>query len=138
MKTAWLPLTLIFAGLAFAQAPHDKVASELQNSDPGSNVNVIVQYDQVPTEAHHNLVRTRRGSLKRSLELVKAGSYSLPASALADLANEPGVVHISVDHPIKAHDDLSTAATNATTLWQSGWTGRGIGVAVIDLSLIHI
>ena len=133
MKTAWLStLTLVFAGFAFAQAPYNKIASDVQNVDPKSTVNVIVQFDQVPTEAHHNLVRARGGSLRRTLNLVKAGSYRLPASAVADLANEPSVVHISVDHPLTSKLDYTTAATNATVAWKSGWTGSGIGVAVID------
>src|SRR6185437_11195542 len=50
----------------------------------------------------------------------------------ADLANDSSVAHISIDHKLTAKLDYTTAATNATVAWQSGWTGAGIGVAVID------
>ena len=132
MKAAWLPIAFIFAGAAFSQSPFNKVSSEVQNLDPNSTVNVIVQFDQVPTEAHHNKVRNRGGKLRRSMKLVKAGSYSVPVSALADLANDSSVTHISVDHKIAARMDHTTAAANASAAWQSGWDGTGVGVAVID------
>ena len=56
----------------------------------------------------------------------------MPASAIADLANDPSVVHISVDHKLGAKLDNTAAAINASTAWTAGWVGTGIGVAVID------
>jgi serine protease AprX len=56
----------------------------------------------------------------------------MPASAIAELANDPGVAHISLDHKLSARLDYTTAAANAPAVWQSGWKGSGVGVAVID------
>jgi hypothetical protein len=58
----------------------------------------------------------------------------MPASAIADLANDPSVVHISVDHKLGAKLDYTAAAINAPTAWQSGWTGTGVGVAISNSS----
>ena len=63
----------------------------------------------------------------------------MPAGAVADLASDDSVAHISIDHPIGAKLDYVTAASNtaspASTLTASqlyGVTGSGIGVAVVD------
>lgn len=89
---------------------------------------MIVQFDQVPTEAHHQRVRNRGGRLRHKLNFVKAGSYTMPASAIAELANDPGVAHISLDHKLSARLDYTTAAANAPAVWQSGWKGSGVGL----------
>jgi hypothetical protein len=85
MKAARLSTALIFAGLAFAQHPWKKISSEFDNVDPRSKINVIVQFDQTPTEAHHNKIRTRGGILRRTADSIRVGAYSIPASAVADL-----------------------------------------------------
>src|SRR5581483_7233255 len=82
--------------------------------------------------AHHQKVFNRGGQLKNKLDFIRSGAYSMPASALADLANDPSVTHISLDHKIRAKLDYAAAATNAWTASLLGWNGSGIGVAVID------
>jgi serine protease AprX len=136
-KAAWLALALTLSGgLLFGQSK-SKFSSELQNVDPQANVDVIVQFDQAPTDAHHQKVLSRGGQLRQTLNLVKAGAYRMPASAIADLANEPSVVHISVDHKLGAKLDYAAAAINASTAWTAGWNGTGVGVAVIDSGIMN-
>jgi serine protease AprX len=133
MKATWLLIAFTFAELSFAKGPSAKMSSELQAlySKKG-NVDVIVQFDQAPTEFHHQKIRDRGGRLRHKLYMLRAGSYMMPASEVADLANDPTVTHISVDHKLKADLDYTTTAANASAAWQSGWDGTGIGVAVID------
>jgi serine protease AprX len=42
------------------------------------------------------------------------------------------VAFIAADRPVHGLLDLTVAAVNASVAWQSGWTGQGVGVAVID------
>ncbi len=137
MKLFYCSISILVTGaLAMAQGP--KVAPELQGIDSKSNVHVIVQFDQDPTDAYHQKVTSRGGTWKATLHSVKAGAYSMPASSLADLSKDPNVVHISQDHKIFAKNDYSTAATNATMAWQQyGVDGSGIGVAVLDSGINH-
>ncbi|MBV8904779.1 MAG: hypothetical protein JOZ22_14190, partial [Acidobacteriia bacterium] len=125
-------ITLLGASaLAFGQS--GKLASDLQTMDLKSSVHVIVQFDQDPTDSYHQKVINRGGTWRGTLHSVKGGIYSMPASALGDLAKDPAVVHISQDHKIFAKNDYTTAATNANIAWQQfGVDGTGIGVAVID------
>ncbi|HEX7288279.1 MAG TPA: S8 family peptidase [Candidatus Angelobacter sp.] len=66
--------------------------------------------------------------------MIKGGAYSLPASALKDLAQDDEVVFIHPDRPLRSADSLTDAAIGmavARNLGLGKW-GMGIGVAVID------
>jgi serine protease AprX len=132
-------LLLLAASLAFAgpQKHNPKMSDELGRVDQNSTVDVIIQYNQVPTEAHHQKVRNKGGALQRELHVIKGGHYSVPASALAELAADPDVAYITPNRPLTGSLDYTAAAVGAPTAWTTyGLDGTGIGVAVID-SGIH-
>jgi hypothetical protein len=83
---------LVLLGASFAFAGSPKVAKDLQGKSPSDRVDVIVQFTETPTARHHQKVVSKGGSLKGVLSLVRAGSYSIPSSALAALAADPEVV----------------------------------------------
>jgi serine protease AprX len=118
--------------LRIASAQRSKIAPDLARIDTRSKVNVIVQFKHVPTEAQHMKVRNQGGRLTMRLGRVKAGLYSVPASALATLANDPEVAYISPDRKLKGKLDLTAEAVNAAAAWLLNLDGTGIGVAVID------
>ena len=130
-KQLAVTLTLSIAACWAAPPQHKKLAPDLANVDSLSNVRVIVQWNRDP-ESEHQKVFDRGGSLHSSHHSIKAGTYTLPAYALQDLANDPDVKYIAPDRPLKAKLDYTAAAMNAATVWNAGWTGTGIGVAVID------
>jgi len=128
-------LTISFlAVVAWSQAygKHPKVARDLENRDPNATVDVIVQFKQMPTDAHHKKVADRGGKHKAHLEAIKAGLYSMRADRLAELADDPDVEQISPDRPVKAFLDYAQPTTNAAIALKYGYDGTGIGVAVID------
>ena len=89
---------ILCATMAFAGSP--KMSKDLEGKNASDQVDVIVQFNQVPTARHHQKVLSRGGKLKHELGLVKSGAYSLPASALADLAADPDVAYIAPDRPL--------------------------------------
>ncbi|MBV9154935.1 MAG: S8 family serine peptidase [Acidobacteriaceae bacterium] len=109
-----------------------KLANELATVDPAANVDVIVQYKVPPRDRHFDRVHALGGTDKRRFLKIPAAAFKVPASALHDLANDPEVAYISLDRKVRSHLDLSAAAIDAATAWSSGYTGTGIGVAVID------
>jgi serine protease AprX len=128
-------LLLLAASLAFAgpQKHNPKMADELGVVDQNSTVDVIIQYKQVPTEAHHQKVRNKGGALQRELHVIKGGHYSVPASALAELAADPDVAYIAPNRPLTGSLDYTAAAVGAPTAWTNyGLDGTGVGVAIID------
>jgi len=112
-----------------------KLAADLVASDSLAQCNVIVQWNQIPTAAHHQKVISRGGNLRRSYSNVRSGAYSIPFSALGDLANDPDVKFITPDRSVNAKLDYTAAAVNAPAAWSLKLTGAGIGVALIDSGL---
>jgi len=77
-----------------ASAKHAKIAKHLDTSN-GGTVDVIVRFTAPPARKHHDKVGKKGGQLKEDLSVAKAGLYSVEASALEDLADDPDVVYVS-------------------------------------------
>lgn len=128
-------LAMWSAGLIAFASPGPKVAPELNNSNPAATVRVIVNWRQVPGAVQHGKVTQRGGELSKAFSNMKSAVYSIPAQNLADLANDPDVMYIAPDRPVKSSLDNTAAAVNAPAVWKAGFIGTGVGVAVIDSGL---
>lgn len=62
-------VTMLAAALALADGNHHKLSKELEalRGGDGATVDVIIQFNQTPTAAHHQKVQSRGGVLKLSL-----------------------------------------------------------------------
>jgi serine protease AprX len=58
--------------------------------------------------------------------------FRLPQPAIAALASNPNVAFVSSDRPVSLSLDSARPAVAADIAQQYGWTGAGVGVAVID------
>ena len=140
-----LCMFILSASLASA-GPHKKMSKELEGRKASDQVDVIVQFTQVPTARHHKKVLNRGGKVRRELGRFRGGAYRMSASALAALAADPDVVYISPDRPVHSASsgapapvlDYHTEAVNAPAAWAQGLDGTGIGVAVIDSGIADI
>ena len=136
MKRNLLILALIgCATLSFAKS---KLSSELKGrGHDTSSVKVIVQFKHKPGASHQNEISSRGGSIKGDLSLINSLQATVPASKLAELANDAEVEYISPDRPLGNTLNNSTGAVLANYAWGLGLDGKGVGVAVID-SGIHV
>src|SRR5712691_32240 len=128
-------MILLAAGLSLADGNKHKLSNDLdalKGSHNGATVDVIIQFNQTPTAAHHQKVQNKGGVLKTKLDFIKGAHYSVPVESLDALADDPDVAYISPDRRLNGALDQTAAAVNANVAWQSGWDGTGIGVAVID------
>src|SRR6266699_2557689 len=128
-------VTLLVAGLCLADGKKQKLSNDLnalKGGDNGAMVDVIIQFNQTPTDAHHQKVQDEGGVLKTKLDFIKGAHYSVPVESLDALADDPDVAYISPDRRLSGSVDNTAAAVNAKVAWQSGWDGTGIAVAVID------
>jgi len=141
---------LLATGMAFGQnwnnptagetGRFSRIAPELsgllakahQGFTQGQTVRVIVQYRQVPSAAHYAAMQSRGGRLHAKLHLIKGAAFTIPVSALAELEADPEVASVTIDHPLNLMDDLTDGAIGASSAWNAGYTGAGVGVAVID------
>ncbi|HWU36889.1 MAG TPA: S8 family serine peptidase, partial [Candidatus Acidoferrum sp.] len=133
----FLAVAVLLPGLVLAK--HPKIAPDLDGADPAAFVNVIVQFKHVPTDLDHQNVRSKDGSMNNSLELVKAGAYSMPAANLRALADDPDVEFIHPDRPLGSSGwtgtldyGWMTATGIGTAKGRLAYDGTGIGVALID------
>src|SRR5881394_2169710 len=133
-------ITLLAAGLSFADGKKHKLSKDLDGLKGGHNgaaVDVIIQFNQAPTEAHHQKVHNKGGVLKTKLDVIKGAHYSVPVESLLALADDPDVAHISPNRPLSGTStstlDYTPESVNAQVAWQQwGLDGTGVGVAVID------
>jgi len=136
-----LAVGMLFAPqLNAAAGGRSPIASELsallakahQGAAKGQTVRVIVQYRQVPTAAHYATMHNRGGQLHAKLHMIKGAAFTIPVSALPALEADPEIASVTIDHPMNVMDDLTNDATGVDAAWNSGYTGAGVGVAVID------
>ena len=124
-----------------SQANDAKLSPELQRLAPERTVDVIVQYKQAPTAAHHARVVAAGGEFKRGLEIIRGAHYSIPAAQLEKLSNDPDVEFVSPDRavfatavpPYTGNPDYgwrTVGADLATSVF--GVDGTGIGIAMVD------
>lgn len=141
-------IVLLMTGMAFGvtgpsarqNGRASNVASELsgllararRGSAKGETVRVIVQYKHVPTQAHYSAMQNRGGRLHARLHMIRSAAFTIPVSQLPALEADPEIESVSIDHSLNVMDDLTNSATGVASAWNSGFTGAGIGVAVID------
>src|SRR5438477_3563486 len=130
-------LMLLVAGLSFADGKKHKLSKDLdalKGSNSGPTVDVIIQFNQAPTDVHHQKVHSKGGVLKTKMDLIKGAHYSVPVGSLDALADDPDVAYISPNRPLSGTSTLDYGAesVNAPVAWQQGLDGTGVGVAVID------
>src|SRR3989441_3187404 len=91
-------ITLLAAGLSLADGKKHKLSRDLdalKGGHNGATVDVIIQFNQTPTDAHHQKVQNKGGVLKTKLGVIKGAHYSVPADSLSALEDDPDVTYIS-------------------------------------------
>src|SRR6266478_8287456 len=133
-------ITLVVAGLCLADGKHklSKDLDALKGSHSGATVDVIIQFNQTPTDAHHQKVQNKGGVLKTKLDFIKGAHYSVPVESLDALADDPDVAYISPDRPVRGALDNAVATVNGGYAQTLGLNGAGIGVAVVDSGISDI
>jgi len=118
-------------------AASSKLSPELSSPAMG-NVNVIIQYKQAPGPVDQLLISLLGGAVSATLSALKIEIATLPAASLQTLSNNANVAYISSDRPLSQMVDYSTAAVNAAAAWQTGLTGQGVTIAVIDSGISQV
>jgi len=135
-----IAICLLAVGVSLADGKKHKLSNDLEAFKDGSNgptVDVIIQFNQVPTDVHHQKLQNKGGVLKTKLDAIMGAHYSVPVASLSSLAGDPDVAYISPNRPLSGTStstlDYGAETVNAPVAWQQwGLDGTGIGVAVID------
>jgi len=106
--------------------------------NPGQDVPVLVQTSDSASVS--DLITSSGGAVRRQFSIVPVVEAEVPASFVSTLAAQHGVDWISLDAPVQSAASVDTSnlasaypfAVNANDPWSKGYTGAGIGVAVVD------
>lgn len=81
----------LVSGPAHLRRPTQKISPELPSPSSESSIDVIVQFNQVPTDKHYDKVRARGGNLKAPPGLINGAQFSSLRGAVKDLWDGSGV-----------------------------------------------
>jgi subtilisin family serine protease len=144
---AALTSTLLMVSLLAAPAPSAAMAQAT-----GRMVAVIVR--QLPGSAGlaHQAVADTGGTVQRPLGIIHGFTAKVPSSSISTLRTRPGISAVDLDRPV--HFNGSESGYNAATdpgslqntvkairargLWRAGFTGQGIGVALLDTGVVPV
>jgi serine protease AprX len=123
---------LISTGLSFGQ--NSKIAPDLLGllNNLLGPVNVVVQYQNAPGLLDITQLLSLGGTIHYQYSAIPAVSVTLPKAVVTVLSLLSDVAYISLDRPVAPMLDLTRDATNADYAFQSGYTGAGVGIAIID------
>src|SRR5260370_39869310 len=78
-------ISMLLAGLCPADGNKHKLSNDLEvlkGGKSGATVDVIIQFNQTPSDAHHQKVQNKGGVLKTKLDFIKVAHYSVPVESL--------------------------------------------------------
>jgi serine protease AprX len=114
-----------------------KLSPELGSRSAGM-VKVVIQYKQAPGAADESLIALLGGAVSETLGTMNMEVATLPSGNLQALSNSANISYISTDRPLSQMVDYSTAAVNAGAAWETGLTGKGVTIAVIDSGIAQV
>jgi serine protease AprX len=138
--------TAVIAGFA---APATALAATPGTAAP---VDVVVRETPGSTTGPERAVAALGGSVVRELGIIGGFSARVPADRVAALRTVPGVRSVTEDAglALQSTDVAGTAGqtgslftianqvTGASTMWDAGYTGKGVDVAVIDSGVVPV
>jgi serine protease AprX len=109
----------------------------------GPQISVLVREVAPATAVAERLVTAVGGTVTRQLPIVGGFAASVPAKAIGALASVGGAIRevvpagaVQFEGSYGANSGVASAVyptvVRADKAWRSGWTGSGVGVAVID------
>jgi serine protease AprX len=139
-KTAlWIMLwgSLLAANL---YGDRHKISKDLDDKlgQASAAVDVIVQYQNDPSDADIAKFTGKGAKLKDHLKRFRTATYTALAGTLDNLSDDPNVVYISADRQVNAQFDYSEQAINAPYAWQLGLDGTGVGIALVDSGVAKV
>jgi serine protease AprX len=141
-KLRFIAFTLLFIMPVALLADNSKISPDLQNSTSTNQLQVVIQYvpgTQVSCSGIFGLidcvvndVLKLGGAILGQLPLINGVVALVDHNGIVTLSNQANVAYISKDRPLAPFLSNTAAAVNAPVAWNSNYTGKGVGVALID------
>ncbi|MEM2960761.1 MAG: S8 family serine peptidase, partial [Candidatus Bathyarchaeia archaeon] len=98
-------------------------------------VHVIIDTVGHPIKEHEDDITKLGGKVRYKYKLIDAIAISLPESVIEKLKEKPWIKRISLDREVHALLDVSVPTINAQNVWNYGYDGSGIKVAICDTGI---
>lgn len=128
-----ITLLNLLAVSVFAAA--SKKSADLSLLPPDQPVDVIIQYKVKPGATQLNRLQGYGAAVKGELGLIRAVVARLTPRLLRNLEADTDIVYMTPDRRLAPTLYFSRAASTASIAQDYGWTGQGVGVAIIDSGL---
>src|SRR4051812_14927580 len=141
--------TLVVAGLAGPTAASAAIRVPASSAD---QVSVIVREANGAGNAPEHAVTAFGGTVGRQLDILGGFTATVPSDRLDALRAVPGVAEVTQDAglalqstDVESQADqagslytLANKVTGASALWNAGYTGKGVDVAVVDSGVVPV
>jgi PKD repeat protein len=124
-------LTILFATMLVLLLAFSSTAA----AAPPEKVDVIIGFNGAPGYSEEALVRGFGGDVKYTYRMIPAIAASIPETAIPGLLRNPQVTIIEPDIQVHSIGDMypwGVTQIGAYTVHQSGITGQGVKVAILD------
>ncbi|MEA2506550.1 MAG: serine protease AprX [Actinomycetota bacterium] len=145
-------LAALFSGLLLLTLLAGPATSLALAAQRGKMVAVIVrELRGSRTIARDSVVRSG-GKVQRSIAIINGFTAMLPSTSISSLRNQPGIFSVDRDRPVHLNstsDGYDATADNgsmyhtmksikAAEFWKAGFTGQGVGVALLDTGVVPV
>ncbi len=128
---------LILTLLAFSQIASAAAGFAPDLPTKGMNlVDVIIKFNHPPNNNDVNQLWAY-GQVKHQFPTINSIHLQLPAMVIPFLKYVPGISYVAPNRKLKGALDITTQTVKANLAWSLGWTGAGVGVAVIDSGIAN-
>jgi len=139
LALAW-PTLALATSLSFAQTPSDRIHPQLLQLHAGDTARVIVIHRAGAAHGAGPRIQARTGvEFRNHFDSVAQSSASLSEQDIKTLSMDPEVEYVAPDSPVKAFAlDKGPDSVGAYAALSAGFSGSGIGVAVIDSGVSYL
>ena len=115
----------------------NKLSVDLQGLPASASVDVIIQFTGPPSQADLAAISQAGGVMRQAMQSIHGALVTVKVGQLSGIANNPSINYISPDRKISSSLEFAEPTVNANTAFQYGWTGAGVGVAIIDSGVYY-
>src|ERR1700679_158562 len=140
-----LLVSIVATVTATAQTASSKISPDAAAASPSSKVPVIIQYKNPPSGLENLLISLLGGIVNSTLGTIDALVADLPQTGLTQIAADSNVTYISLNRAVGARQAVTVTAAeyttqpiNAPAVWQKGYVGTNVGVALIDSGITPV
>jgi serine protease AprX len=142
----------VCAGLLFATLLAAPSTSSAMAEAGGNMVDVIVRQLPGAVGLAHHAVHEADGRVLRPIEIIDGFTARVPSGSIPSLRNQPGVFSVDMDRAVHLNsmtDGYDATSDNgsmfhtaksikASEFWKAGFTGQGVGVALLDTGVVPV